>query len=266
MKTDGTLRRDYVYVQQPVSANLEKHAMKEKVKAEDFTLEVVSSYATNFIDNVQPGMESPIFDDVSDNTYSFTHLLVTNNTDKDLDLFQRIGVIEDIEAPSAIIYWSLMTDITSEAKKDDLTFMVERERFRDSLTLAPKETKDIQLFMELYEIRYPFYLGLFKAGEYTPLSAIAITPDEEYFVESFQSSLDLMKKRFPDVQVTQLNGMGYKFDGEEEEKFYYTFSVLEKGASEATYYLVQRETGVIYKGFYDENAPESGAVPVVPVD
>lgn len=266
VRTDGTLRRDYVYVQPPVSTNLEKYAMKEKVKAEDFTLEVVSAYATNFIDNVQPGMESPIFDDVSDNTYIFSHLMVTNNTDKDLDLFQRIGVIEDIEAPSATIYWSLMTDITSEEKKEDIAFKVNREKFRESLVLSPKETKDIQLFNEFYEIRYPLYLGLFKPGDYTPLSAIAITPDEEYFVESFQSSLDLMKKRFPDAEVTQLNGMGYKFDGEEEEKFYYTFSVLEKGSSEATYYLVQRETGVIYKGFYDENAPESGAVPLEPVD
>ena len=89
---------------------------------------------------------------------------------------------------------------------------------------------------------------------------------EEYYVVSWASALKIMEERFIGYEINQLNGMGYKFEGEEKVKMYYTFEVKKSGSSEVEYYLVKRDTGEIFIGAFDETYPDFVAVPVSPLE
>ena len=71
-----------------------------------------------------------------------------------------------------------------------------------------------------------------------------------------------MNKRFPAYEIIMVQGVGYKFDGEDIEKMYYLFEAKKLGTSESEYYLVKRDTGEIFKGEYDKSFPDYPAVPV----
>lgn len=264
MKVDGTGRKDYLYKQTPEAQDTERYPMGEAVKAGDIAVTVNSVYATNIMENNQPGFESVIFDDVTDGRYLFINMTITNLSDTETDIWHMTGVVEDIEAMGLTIYWGPLADVTGEPESGNIKFHLALDVYNESLLLKPGETKEIQAYYQMQLMNYPVYLGLFDSANSKILAAIELFPTEEFYVTSWASALDILEERFPGYEINQLNGMGFQFEGEEEEKMYYSFKVTKSGSAEAEYYLVERDTGEIFIGAYSEKYPDYEAVPVSP--
>lgn len=270
MKADGTGRKDYVYVPTPQAQDVVKYSMNEPVEGNGLTFTVTSAYSTNIIKNDEPGFESEVFDDVDDGIILFVNMTIANRSDKDVDLMQMIGLIEDIDAAGLTVYWSQSTDITSYQNNGDIRFHLPRDQYYDSAAMSKVigrgDTRVMQTLYTLPEATFPVFLGIFNGIDINPLAAIEVLPGAEDYVTSWSQSIRIIEEKFPGYDVVQHNGAGYKFENEDEEKMYYTFEVKKPGATEAEYYLVKRETGEIYIGAYDANYPDYKAVPIRPID
>ncbi len=262
VKEDGSGRKDYVYVQTPQAQNVKRYPMQETIRIRDISIKVNSAYSTNIIENNEPGFDSQIFDEVTDGVYLYINTTIANEGTKDIDLRQMTGLIEDIDAMGLTVFWGPMADITDITAKDDISFHLSNDMYRESMIIKPGEVKEIQLYYWVSKIEYPAYLGVFDGTDINPLAAIEVLPNDEYYVTDDQSALKIMNERFPAYEITMIQGVGYKFDGEDIEKMYYLFEVKKPGTSESEYYLVKRDTGEIYKGGYDKSFPDYPAVPV----
>lgn len=258
---NNTVRKEYVVA--GTSANpveMDKFSMNEAVVTDELIVTVKSAYSTNILKEIE-GETSPIFDTISDGTFLFAHLLLENHTDMDVKLEQKLGIIENIEDSSSVVMWVSLADITQEANKDTVDFHLPRERFVEAPVLKAKEAMDVQLYIELYETKFPIYLGIYNGTDMTPQESIEIYPNEENYVIGFASSQEIMAKRFPETLVNQLQGLGYKLEGEDKESLYFLFEVKENEKSEPDYYLVRSGNGAIYVGAYNESYPDYPAVP-----
>lgn len=264
VKSDGTGRRDFTASAETPLETL-TYDMNEKVSTDKITLQCISAYATNILENKAPGYESPIFDEVTDGAYVFIHTVITNDTEYPMDLFQEIGILEDLDAENWSIYWPFFADITDEEKKNEIGFFLPRDRFMESLTIPPHETRDIQIYIELYEAKFPVYLGLFSGDGLNPVAAIILNLSDEDYVVSWEDSMEIMADAFPESEISQLNGMGYQLPDEKEEHFYYTFEVKEEASGEPSYYFVRRDNALVYTGEVMEENPDYIAVPVKPL-
>lgn len=265
MKTDGTGRKDYIAGGGGPAEEILTYEMKEKVSTDELTVEGIFAYATNILKSTDPQAESPIFDEVTDGAYIFLRASITNDTNAPIDLYQELGILEDLESENRTIYWPLFADITDEADKDETGFFLPRESYRENLTIDSNETRDIQIYLDLYEPEFPIYLGLFSNESLDPQSAYIVNPNEENYVVSWADSMDIMSERFPEAEISQLNGMGYQLPGETEEHFYYTFEVKDEPLGDPSYYFVRRDDSVIYSGVINEENPDYIAVPVRPL-
>lgn len=265
MMADGTRRKEYLFVPPaPVSPmeGVEIFKMNEIVKGGGLSVTVVSAYSTNIIESTLPGMESPIFDDVVDGAYLFVNLNITNESENEIDLKQMLGRIMIEEISGFGVEWSLMADVTDEAAKDSSRFHLATDSYIESVVLKPHEKKDIQVFCRLNDTEYPVLLGLFDGTSFSPLAAIEIMPGEERYVTSWMQARRQIEERFQGYEITDGGGIGFKFEGEREERVYYSFEVKKQGASDSGYYLVSRDTGQIFKGAYSPKYPDLKAVPV----
>lgn len=265
VRTDGTGRRDYAQEKIPSTGSILTYDMNEKVSTDELTFEFVSAYATNLLESTDPQEESPVFDEVTDGAYVFIHAIITNDTDSTIDLYQEMGILEDLEREYQATYWPLYADITNEADQEVTTLVLPRERYSESLVVKPGETRNIHIYMEVFEADFPVYIGLFSNESLYPHSAVAIYPSQEKYIVSWSSSLEIMAERFPSAEISQLNGIAYQLTGENEEHFYYTFKVRENFSSESYYYFVRRDNGVVYTGEAVEENPDYIALPVSPV-
>ena len=266
LKSDGTERKDFLFKQTPQAANVDKFPMQEKVKVGDLSIVINSVYSTNIVENKEIGADTQIYDDVTDGKYIYINMTLTNDSDKDIDLTHMTGFIEDINAMGLTVYWGPLVDMTNELGKGDIRFHFLQEAYHESMQIKPNETKDIQAYYTLSNITFPIYLGMFNGTTTDPLAAFEVTPSEEDYVVSWNSSLEIMKGKFPGDEITQLNGMGFKFEGEEKEMMYYTFEVTKPGTAEPDYYLVKRDTAEIFVGVFDEKHPDYKAVPLKPME
>lgn len=264
VKTDGTERKDYTVTGNGRNGEILTYDMNEKVSTDELTVETITAYATNILKSSVSEAESSIFDEVTDGAYIFLHTIITNDTDRAINLYQELGILEDIETEYHAIYWPLFADITDEADKDVTGFFLPRENYSENLVLEPRETRDIQIFIELYEEKLPIYLGLFSNESLYPQSAFVVNPEEENYIVSWSGSLEIMAERFPEAEISQLNGMVYQLPDEKEEHFFYMFEIKEEESLEAAYYFVRRDDGVIYTGEIVEENPDYEAVPVSP--
>lgn len=265
VRTDGTGRKDLAVSGTDSPSELRTYPMKVKVSTDELTAESLSAYATNILKHPEPGFESVLFDETTDGAYVFIHTLIMNLTDHDIDLYQELGIMTDLGNEERLVYWPHYADITDESGKSEIGFHLRREEYQENLIIGAGETRDIQIYIDLYEIRFPVYLALLSHERLDPESAILIEPEETDYVVSWASSMEIMAERFPEHEIGQLSGTVHKFPDEEEEHFYYTFEVKEKGASEGSYYLVRRESGEIYIGETKRNSPDQTAVPVKPL-
>jgi len=266
IKEDGSGRKDYLYTQTPQAQNAERYPMKETVSIGDISVTVNSAYSTNIVKYDQPGYDSQIFDYVTDGVYLYINTTIANEGIKEIDLMQMTGIIEDIEAMGLNVTWGPMADITDEPGKDNISFHLANDRYMESIMIESGEAKDLQLYYELYygldKTLYPVYLGIFDGINTNPLAIFEVFPDDEYYVTSYESAVEIMNERFPEYEITMLQGVGHKFEGEDIEKMYYLFETKKKGASETEYFLVKRDTGEIFNGKYDQRFPDYPAVPV----
>ncbi len=265
VKTDGTGRKDYKAGGGISQEEIITYEMKEKIATDELTVECVSSYATNILESSDPESDSPIFDEVTDGAYIFLNTIITNDTDAPIDLYQELGILEDLKSEDRTIYWPLLADVTDEENNEESAFSLPREKYSENLSIGPYETRNIQIYLDLYEPEFPIYLGLFSNESLDPGSAFVVNPDEENYVVSWASSMEIMAERFPSAQISQLSGMGYQLPGEKEEHFYYTFAVNEDLSGDLVYYFVRRDDGMIYTGEISEENPDYIAVPVRPL-
>ena len=265
VKTDGTGRKDYTAGGSGSTEEILIYEMKEEVSTDELTVEGIFAYATNILKSSDPEAESPIFDEVTDGAYIFLNTSITNLTDAPIDLYQELGILEELESENRTIYWPLLADITDEAEKDEIGFFLPRESYSENLVLEPGMTRDVQIYLDLFEQDFPIYLALFSNESLDPQSAIIVNPSEENYVVSWASSMEIMADRFPMAEISQLNGVGYKLQDETEEHFYYTFEVKDDPLGEPSYYFVRRDDAVIYTGEVNEENPDYIAVPVRPL-
>ncbi|SHJ54421.1 DUF5050 domain-containing protein [Parasporobacterium paucivorans] len=265
INTDGTGRVEYLVKQESEAPEVEKYPMNEDVKAGDLTVTVNSAYSTNIIVNHEPGLESQIYDDVTDDMYLFVNMTVTNNGSNEVDLKQMTGITEDSSDGGSSTYWAMLADVTDETGRDDFRFHLNWAGYSDSLILQPGAQREIQSFFFQTRKSYPVYLNLFNGKDMDPLAEIEVTAVEEYVISN-ASALEIMKEQFGGYEISQLNGIGFRMEGEAEDKMYYSFEVRSPGSSATEYYLVKRDTGVIYIGEHDEKYPEYTAVPVRPLE
>lgn len=259
MKEDGSGRRDYDYKQPEL--NIEKYLMGDEVIIGDMKYIVTAAYSTNIIENTDPNFNSQIFDDVTDGAYLFVTLTVSNRSNQIIDLQHRIGLFEDLGNNGYSTNWFQLADITNLTNNMLPTFHVDRQTYVESISIPANTTRVFQTFLELSNQSYPIKFGFFVNEAATPVAMVELNPGIEYYVTSWAQSLAIMKARFKDANIVQLNGVGFKFKGETEDFMYYLFKVTESDATKSNYYLVKRDTGVIYNGAYNSNYPDVEAVP-----
>ena len=260
------LRKEYTMMESGESEPITTVPMKETAVTDELVIQAVSAYSTNNLGMEIPGEYSPIFDVISDGTFLFIHLTVESHSGEDVNLYQKLGIIEDIENPQNGIYWPGFADLTSEKDKNATDFHLPRERYSSDLIFSAENPMDLQIYIELSEARFPVYLGIFEDENLTPVIAIEIYPDEEKYVESFRSSEELMALKFPEAERSLIQGLAYQLEGEDQEYLYYLFEVRETPEAESTYFLVRSENGKIYKGAFNEAFPDYPAVPLEPVE
>lgn len=268
LRTDGTGRKDYLFVPPAPDAILDDvniFTMQDAVAMEDYTVTVVSAYATNILRNRDPNFASPIFDDVVDGTHLFVRMVLKNHSENRIDLTHRIGQIAMDESGYAV-FWSPMADITDAVGKADPGFHLPRESYSETLFLNPKEMIEVQVWSQMEQIAFPMTLGLFNGSDIEPLAAIDVIPTDEDYVTSWGQAFHLMVDRFPGNDIQQLSGIGFQFEGEDTEKMYYTFMVKDGNPSNDTVYFVERDTGTIYVGGQDEDYPGYEWVPIKLLD
>lgn len=263
MKNDGSERADYVYEQIIPERDIPISKVGERVETDELALTGLSMYVTNIVKNSQVDDPSPIFDMVSSGAYVFMNVEVTNKTEEPLELSESLGIIEDITVPWPSIYGMTFAEINVSGQEEvkDITFHLPRESYVSEMVLEPGETKTLQLYVELYEYSYPLHLAVVKSGTFDPIAAIAFNPDTEYFVVSWEKAMERMTELFPDAEINQLNGLGYRFSEAEPEKMYYTFKVKMADSQDYAYCFIERDSGDIYVGGYDAAYPDYEAVP-----
>ncbi|MCK9252154.1 MAG: DUF5050 domain-containing protein [Clostridiales bacterium] len=264
IRTDGSIRKDYRLEQEPSIPKFDRYAIGEVINTDEFSITVISATATNLIENRETGFESQIFDDVTDGAYVFITMSVTNQGAQPLDFKQRIGLF-DTDDQGYAVYWHPLADITEAKDKDDPGFYLARSEYLEGLTLQPGVTRVLQMFCDLMEPAYPLTVGLFDGTDSKPLAAIDVVPAEGLFVTGWAQAEMIMADQFPNREITLLNGVGARFEGEDEDYMYYLFSVSQAGSAKPAYYLVKRDTGEIYTGAYDPKQPDYAAVPVEPL-
>lgn len=265
LKADGSLRKDYIPVQTSPTEDVVHSGMREVVKGQNMDVQVLHAYATNIAKNEEPQLQAAIYDRVEEGMFFFLNLQIILTQPEALDLKGYLGVIEEMGDGGYSVYWPAIADISKQGEKNKISFHLPFEAYKESFTLEPETMKDIQLYLWLGERKFPVFLGLFNGDDINPLAIIEVMPDEAYYVTSWGDAEAIMKQKFPDAEVSQRNGMGYKFPGEAEEQMYYTFEVREKGSAAPVSYLVQRNTGMIYIGGNDPAYPDY-PVPVAPLE
>lgn len=266
MKADGTGRKDYVFVQIPQAQDVARYKMEEKAQDGPLTVIVTSAYSTNIMKNDEPGFEATVFDNVTDGVYLYVNMEVWNESSEDIDLYRRIGIIPEIEAMGLAVYWSTIGKIKDEKMKEDITSHLKQAEFEDHIIVKANDIIRVQAYCELSEPAYPVYVGLFDGETADPLAAIEVLPGAEHYVISWVQSYDIIAKRFPGYDITQLGGVGYKMSDDTEETIYYGFEVKKTGEAKVENYLVKRDTGLIYIGAFDDKLPDYPAVPIKPLD
>jgi len=259
MKTDGTGRKDYAYVQEPQGQNVVRYPMNEKVQAGPLTVIVTSAYSTNLMKNEEPGFEATIYDEVSDGAYLYVNIEIWNEGNEDIDLYHRTGIIPEIDEMGLTIFWTPVAEISRDA---GIVSHLNRSDYQEHMIIKAGADLRVQAYCELNQPAYPVYLGLFDGESTEPLAAIEVLPGEERYVTSWSQSFDIMESRFLGYEVTQLGGVGYKMADDTEETIYYGFEIRKPGEEKVEHYLVKRDTGAIYIGAYDEKMPFYPAVPV----
>ncbi len=184
MRSDGTGRRDYVAVIPPIDPsyeNMEILQKGEEVSSPEIKMKVVSSYWTNLV----PAVPDDLINENS--TFLYIHLVVTNISSEIVNLQELIRLLPG-EATNGAYYTGKLTDISSEAQKDEVRFIAPTEKSERRMSLEPGETKDVQIQFTLaaYEgesvldlMAYPVYFGLFSGSDMDqPVAVFEVTPDE----------------------------------------------------------------------------------------
>jgi len=247
VKTDGTGRKDYELKMTPPDQNVEKYPIQEPVKAGDLNITVNSTYSTNVIELNIPGHFSQVSDFVIDGAFIFVNMTVTNESDKDIDLEHMTGITIGNNT-----FLAQLADITDRPEKDNIRFHLSLDEYKSNFLLKPGEKREIQAMYSPHEREFPLYLSVFDEKGQNTLAKIEISPNEERYVETTDSSLKIMKERFPGDQI-ELSGRRIT---DSEGKMYYTFEVKKAGSAEVEIYVVKRDTGEIFIGEYDANNPD----------
>ena len=256
LKTDGTDRKDYELKMTPPDQNIQKYPIQEPVRAGDLTVAVNSVYSTNVFELNIPGEFSQVSDFVINGAFILVNMTVTNESDKDIDLEHMTGITIGNNT-----YLPQYADITDRPEKDNIRFHLSLDEYKSNFILKPGEKRELQAMYSPNEREFPVYLSVFDEQGRDALAKIEISPNEERYVETTDSSLKIMKERFP--------GYGIELSGrrvtDNEGKMYYTFEVKKAGSADVEIYLVKRDTGEIFLGEYDVNNPEM-LIPGKPFD
>lgn len=266
MKTDGSGRRDYEMSQSASPEQAVFYQMGESVLESGIRTEVITAYASNLLRNPDPEFNSPIFDEIASGTYLFINLTVTNESSETIDLADKLGIYEDRGDEGTVVYGLSFTEINETINLEDPTYRESREAYKDTLLIGANETKKLQINADLGTYASPFLLGIFESGSYEPLALIEIRPVEGLFVTSWEGALEIMRDHFPNREITQHGGIGFIPSGEQTEKMFYTFELEDAEINETKFFLVERDSGMIYEGVYDPEYPDYMAIPVKPIE
>lgn len=265
LNLDGSSRKEYLPQEETSLPESQKYSMGEEVPVEDISITVHSAYSTNLTENNEPGFDSQIFDSVTDDMLLFINATIINNGKSALDLSNRLGIKEDGDTGGYSIYWAELADTTQETLKDEPGFQLERSAYQTSLLLSPGSERQIQIFFHLSIQSYPLELTIFDPDSLNPLAAIGIMAREEYVV-SDEDAREIISSRFEDYEINQTGGVGFRLYGETEDKMYYAFEIKAPDSETSEIYLVNRDSGQIFVGAYDENYPDYPAVPIRPME
>lgn len=254
MKTDGTNKTEYVNMptETPV-VEIKEVKMNETITMGNYNVEVDSVYRTNILKNKKIEDTSVIFDDVTDNMYVFVNLTFENTSNHKLGVEDLMGLMDTIENQGMrSMSFPLIKEILVK-EFDDVDY--NRDDFENELLVESQQNKKIQLFFEVSRESPNQYLALINQENEEPTTAVKLE-GEVNFVISFEEANQRMMKMFDKDNVVQIGGFGYIFDNETEEKMYYGFEVTKAGASEISYYALERDSGLIYEAAMDEQYPD----------
>lgn len=152
------------------------------------------------------------------------------------------------------------TNILKNKKIEDTSVIFDdvdynRDDFENELLVESQQNKKIQLFFEVSRESPNQYLAFINQENEEPTTAVKLEGDVN-FVISFEEANQRMMKMFGKDNVVQIGGFGYIFDNETEEKMYYGFEVTKAGASEISYYALERDSSLIYEAAMDEQYPD----------
>lgn len=244
VKTDGTGRKDFIADLSSPGEDMEIHSPHVSVEVGDLSIMVNSAYSTN-VSPWSPNQDQ--FQDlVVDGSLLFVNITVKNESTKDLDLENLIGINIGNNT-----YMGQYADVTDQEEISDIQFHFPLSRYSSSLILKPGDTKEIQVYFSPDDRTYPVSLVLVDQSSFEFLTSFEIMPDEEHYVPTEDDALNLMKKRFPDHQVQVLRQRVM----DQEEKIYYAFEVKKNEAEDSSYYLMKRDTEEVFYGVPDKVSP-----------
>lgn len=260
--TDGSLRKDFNMNNKAPVQNAPIYSMGQMAVVGDMEISVEDVYATNVIKSTDPDFQSQIYDEISSGMYVFADLIIRNNTDNDIDIINRIGLMTGSAEQGYSIYHSMIGNLEEkDIKESEMTILDSMEFSSDSFILPKGKNIAIQTKYEINRMDFPLLLGIYDESGINLIAAFEIAPLDEFFVETWESSYLKMTELFPDYEVTQSDGIPFRFDGDEEEMMYYRFEVKKTPDSAVEFYFMKRDTGEIYLGEYDENFSDYPAVP-----